>query len=446
MTLQVSARATEIDPTTGISSGGGAAQNTKRRKVQDPVFERSLWPNGTDASAFGVSLASLLSVERPVEQQARAIDARTEMIESSRRQSSDDAAGRDAAPAGEESRSVGRASEQEGRDGHRPASPTDRAAAGSGQSDSTEAGASPLAEQGGEIRVSKTGVASGREGIDPLQRADAYQTHGPRSSGPGVVTAPSLGQAELPARLEPIASISPSGVKAAVSNAPITQAAQSGPATGGDQGLGRDGLARLVSIGRASRAGNEPGRGASPFTVEQEATPGAQVARGLAHVLKGNGGTVTLRLRPEHLGEVRATVRIEQGSVSVTIRASGEEARALLEREAGSLRAALEARGLGVEHIRVEAASRSDQPVNATEERHAERGVQHEGGDRPSAEDRREQDRDTQESGSRSAEARTSRSDVSGVWRQEPGAGQWASAQVVLREETHGVLRLDATA
>lgn len=195
-------------------------------------------------------------------------------------------------------------------------------------------------------------------------------------------------------------------------------------------------------------AGGDP---RSPFKLEQESALAAQVTRGLAQVLKGGGGEITLRLRPEHLGEVRAQVRIENGVVGVRIEAASEEARSLLERDTVTLRRALEARGLEVEHVRVEgparSAERTGEASSETAREREDRAPENSGEDRPA-----DRDRQSHEDG---AQGRAHMRMAGGVVREAPivpdarcasGVEERIVGSGVSWTGSDGVLRLDATA
>jgi flagellar hook-length control protein FliK len=99
--------------------------------------------------------------------------------------------------------------------------------------------------------------------------------------------------------------------------------------------------------------------------------------------LRQGGGSVTVRLAPESLGQVRIRLDLDQGSVSARFDVGGPEARRLLEADMGALRSALEARGLSVDDLRVairpELAAAEERPRDAGAEAHNP-GDQHAGG------------------------------------------------------------------
>jgi len=108
--------------------------------------------------------------------------------------------------------------------------------------------------------------------------------------------------------------------------------------------------------------------------------------RGLAAALMQKGGSVTIRLMPEMLGDLKIQMTIDRGSVSVDLTARNAEAHDLLSRSMGTLRSALEARGLGVERMSVHlstqapaqpATNSGDQPPTRDEQR---AGGQHDAG------------------------------------------------------------------
>ncbi|MEM1185837.1 MAG: flagellar hook-length control protein FliK [Planctomycetota bacterium] len=80
----------------------------------------------------------------------------------------------------------------------------------------------------------------------------------------------------------------------------------------------------------------------------------ARVSKGLASLVQTKGGSLTLRLTPHALGDVRVHLRMGDGTVSARVEAETESARALLESGVDRLRSALEARGLKVDKVEVE--------------------------------------------------------------------------------------------
>lgn len=94
-------------------------------------------------------------------------------------------------------------------------------------------------------------------------------------------------------------------------------------------------------------------KGATYSQPKQQPEAVTQVQKQLATVLSTKGGTVTVRLNPQSLGEVRAQVHVSDGTVTARLEASTGSARALLSEHADSLKAALEARGLRVERLEI---------------------------------------------------------------------------------------------
>lgn len=140
----------------------------------------------------------------------------------------------------------------------------------------------------------------------------------------------------------------------------------------------RTGVSAVSGAGRtmnASAALQKLGGARPSVLVAESAGPmGAQIARGLAGALRQGGGVVTLRLTPEHLGQLKLDLRIEGSSVSATLTPSSEPARQLLEESSGALKAALEARGLTVERIEV-APVRAGEPTDSSPEASDGRGL-----------------------------------------------------------------------
>jgi len=110
---------------------------------------------------------------------------------------------------------------------------------------------------------------------------------------------------------------------------------------------------RLESVLPGARSAANAGQGAGPAD-DSAATQAVQ--RGLGAAIRQQGGSVTVRLSPESLGQVRIQMQIQHGAVEVRIEAATEQARELLTRHADMLRTTLQQKGFGVERIEVQTA------------------------------------------------------------------------------------------
>lgn len=100
---------------------------------------------------------------------------------------------------------------------------------------------------------------------------------------------------------------------------------------------------------------------ALPTPEEGPARTMPGVARGLDALSRQKGGSLVMRLDPPSLGPLRLDMRMEAGRVTVLMTAASETARALLRDNMGSLRTALEDRGLAVDRLTVESAGRTQE-------------------------------------------------------------------------------------
>ena len=114
---------------------------------------------------------------------------------------------------------------------------------------------------------------------------------------------------------------------------------------------------RIAGRFNATRAAHgrapSPSSLARPFQFDHQKVL-AQVGRGLAAVLRRQGGVVTLRLEPAALGRLKIRLDLNQGRVNATFRVENESARQLLESSLDALRSSLELRGLSVERLHVD--------------------------------------------------------------------------------------------
>ena len=108
----------------------------------------------------------------------------------------------------------------------------------------------------------------------------------------------------------------------------------------------------------------------------------AQVQRGLASIMNTKGGTMKIRLSPEHLGEVNIQLMTKDGHVSVKIEAEHEQTKNMLKDGLEGLRSAIEARGATVDSLTVDSKERSgfDQLLGQSDQSNDQQ--QHESGDR----------------------------------------------------------------
>lgn len=77
------------------------------------------------------------------------------------------------------------------------------------------------------------------------------------------------------------------------------------------------------------------------------------VVRGFTSLMRQHGGSVVIRLIPETLGPLRITMKMDGGSVSVSMDATTQQAHELLSGNLGSLRQSLESQGLRVDRVGV---------------------------------------------------------------------------------------------
>jgi flagellar hook-length control protein FliK len=98
-------------------------------------------------------------------------------------------------------------------------------------------------------------------------------------------------------------------------------------------------------------AARQPKPAAAPDAAREKFL--AQMSRGLAAALRQNGGTVTLRLKPDDLGDLKVRLQLQGGRVEARFEVATEEARSLLDKSLAALRQSLESKGLHVDRLDV---------------------------------------------------------------------------------------------
>lgn len=101
---------------------------------------------------------------------------------------------------------------------------------------------------------------------------------------------------------------------------------------------------------RDVRAANieAPVRLAEPAVADDVQT---QIVKSMRLQWSGGAGEARVTLKPEYLGEVVATIKVEQGVVTATLQADTPEVRRLLETQTASLREALVEHGLKLDRV-----------------------------------------------------------------------------------------------
>lgn len=157
---------------------------------------------------------------------------------------------------------------------------------------------------------------------------------------------------------------SPSDAQAPVKGARVNPVESAAPTQ--DAVLGQGGQRPVDSL-------TAPMRQSAPASSADLADPAAgerlfasTVSRGLEAALRHNGGSVTIRLKPESLGALRIDLSIEQGVVSAQFQVTTDQARGLLSKHLAALRSSLEAKGFGVHNvdILVQASARTGDASN----------------------------------------------------------------------------------
>lgn len=148
-------------------------------------------------------------------------------------------------------------------------------------------------------------------------------------------------------------------VRSQATPTPVAVATSAATTQASASGTNQNSQATAIGAARGPQSGAARGKAPELVTprgdraLRFERVFEAQVGRGLAQALRSGNGEVTLRLRPENLGQLSVRVQVENKQVVATFEARSAEAQRLLEGSRDSLRSQLETRGLSVERIDV---------------------------------------------------------------------------------------------
>lgn len=133
-----------------------------------------------------------------------------------------------------------------------------------------------------------------------------------------------------------------------------------------DGGRGESAVARQMSVGpqpaapMAHAPAGHPATAAEPQPVPARLTPelGTQVTNQIVQSLRtqvrGGIGEAVLRLKPEFLGEVTITIRLDRGQVDASVKAALPAVREWIEAQEPAVRQSLGEQGLSLTRLRVE--------------------------------------------------------------------------------------------
>jgi flagellar hook-length control protein FliK len=133
-----------------------------------------------------------------------------------------------------------------------------------------------------------------------------------------------------------------------------------------------------AALDKAARAlGKQPTAAARLAPNEEKIA--AQAARGLAAALRQGGGSVTLRLQPDALGELKVKLDLTGTKVAASFEVGSDQARKLLDTTLTTLRSALEARGLQVDRLEIRVTDRPGHAPQTQDAGHPFGGADHGG-------------------------------------------------------------------
>ena len=129
------------------------------------------------------------------------------------------------------------------------------------------------------------------------------------------------------------------------------------PVAGNDSSLPAPGVPAPGLVAAPASLPASAALGEATPDADRDALNTARLHRGLNSALNQQGGNVTLRLTPPDLGTVRIQLNLQGANVTAQFHAETESARTLLTQQLAQLKSSLEAQGLNVEKIGVQAMS-----------------------------------------------------------------------------------------
>ena len=102
-----------------------------------------------------------------------------------------------------------------------------------------------------------------------------------------------------------------------------------------------------------------------PDQIEIDRRVAGGIVRGLTAMVNQHGGSMTMRLDPPDLGQLRVQMVVHQAVVTAEFHASTTQAQAILQKHIAMLRSSLESQGLSVDRLTVHAPPANGQSTAA---------------------------------------------------------------------------------
>ena len=132
--------------------------------------------------------------------------------------------------------------------------------------------------------------------------------------------------------------------------------------------------ARAVMAAVAGAAGH--GVDTAPMTIPERDVI-AQLVQSLRVQFRDGIGEAVVKLKPEHLGSVQISIRIENGAIKATVQAEAPAVRQWLESQQDTLRTSLAEQGLRLERFVVEPDGERQTAQGDTRQQREQRRRQH---------------------------------------------------------------------
>ncbi len=154
------------------------------------------------------------------------------------------------------------------------------------------------------------------------------------------------------------------------------QSASSGDAAARPGMVSLQGGAAISGNG-VNNGGESPTQLPTPNSPVDDERFSSRIVRGLTAMVNQRGGSMTMRLDPPELGQLRVQMTITRGVVTAQFTATTPQAHALLEKNMATLRVALENQGLTVERLNVSSSQSGSSQQQAMNDQTSERNQQH---------------------------------------------------------------------
>lgn len=233
-----------------------------------------------------------------------------------------------------------------------------------------------------ELTAARSMAVRGSHALNEADSTGRSRSHADKAAGAAAVGQRAAVDSAHSASSRPASQSSSAGSSASLASGATSAAVSATPAvsTTNSTAIANAAVAGDTSaVAPKVASGSAAGLAASqqtlnrPVTQEEEKENTRELIQQAKLVIKQGGGEMRMEMKPEGLGQVHLKVNVDNGQVTVQMVTETEQAKHLLEKSLGDLKANLAAHHLRVEHMKVDVGQEIQKQMDQQSQRESSR-------------------------------------------------------------------------